>query len=131
VPAFTLGVPAPLHATVTSPTVAPATAFDRADPVPLEWTSGSADFAVSFIGGTPKAGLVSVYCTFNGDAGEGEVPAAALSDLPVGDGTFSAATINLAGDAVAGWELTLRLVDVAEITGPANGYAVHVPVTFE
>lgn len=113
VPAFTKSLKAPGSITVTSPAgsfgAAPVD-VDRAAGLEVKWTNGGAGKVLAAIiasGGARRFATLS--CTYEGAAGTGAIPAAALNKLPAGTATYSVGASNVLAFEEGGWKITATI----------------------
>ena len=92
VPAFTLRLVAPSKVTLTAPALPTAKSsleVTRRMPFLATWRPAASGEVVLYFDMATGANAFSATCNFRASAGAGEVPAAAFSDFPAGDGTFN------------------------------------------
>lgn len=94
VPAFSGSVTAPSPTmALTTPVFAPPAKLDvdRSRAFPLAWSGGGAGFVnVTVSSSRNTNGTATAVCRFEGAKGSAEIPAAVMSELPVGDGVIGA-----------------------------------------
>ena len=103
-PAFTVSVTTPAKATITAPTKPAAgslLAVNRAQDFTVSWTGGGGGKVQVYLSDNAKA----LFCRFDGSAGTGKVPAAALALLSAGSGAFAMASIGLATKTAGDWDV--------------------------
>ena len=107
-PAFTLMVTMPSRATITSPTKPAGTSgsvtIQRSQDFSASWTGGGAGKLYLYVSG-PSGSGATVSCGFDASAGTGKIPAAALSMLPAGMGSFSAASLAVKTLDMTDWRI--------------------------
>jgi hypothetical protein len=133
IPGFSISVEAPLHAALTDPPfdVVDDTVIDRSAALELAWDDGSHELVVELMPRFEQT--VVVTCVFDAADGEGTIPAAALSHLPAGEGSFYASTRSQVTDRAGTWEVTFQLIDYAKRPedNVLPNYAAGLFVVFE
>lgn len=106
-PAFSIGVTAPSRASITSPAPPPTNGsltINRAQDFSVMWTGGGAGKLYVYFAG-PSGSGASVSCGYDASAGSATVPAAALSVLPPGMGSFGASRLFYKSVDIGDWRI--------------------------
>lgn len=117
---------------LTAPVFAPPAKVevDRTKPLAFRWSGGGAGkLSVSSAARTSDGGSVSIVCQFDASKGAGEIPAALVGKLPVGDGVIgasvSSSTQTSAGTTQAsGKSYTINLQATSSVKGGSGQITV-------